>query len=210
MSKLIAHRGLWNNEISENTYLAIKGAFNSNKYMGVEFDIRLTIDNKIVVIHDSYINRTSNGSGKVETMTLKELQKYNYGKTIYQSIPTLDKILDINTSKIFLIEIKVDNNEDKFAYYLVKKLENINKNIFLTSFSRKVLLRIKELNDNLKVGLISILKKDLLFKGDFYVIRLNHLISPLLNRKKKIFIWQLEKEIDNNEYYLIIDDRDLI
>lgn len=77
--KIIAHRGLYDKIVAENTYLAISRALNNNSLVGVEIDVRLTKDNKIVVIHDKNISRTSNGFGIVENMTLSELQKYNFG-----------------------------------------------------------------------------------------------------------------------------------
>ena len=84
MDKIIAHRGIYNNKIKENTYLAIFNAFNNKYIYGVEFDIRLTKDNKIVIIHDKTINRTSNGIGTVENMTrnLNTFEKINISKPL--------------------------------------------------------------------------------------------------------------------------------
>lgn len=210
MNKIIAHRGIHNNIIKENTYLAINSAINNKKLAGVEFDIRLTKDNYIVIIHDSYINRTSNGIGKVENMKLKELKKYNYGsKKFYQPIITLDKILEINTNKIFLIEVKINNNEKKFASILKKELDKYNNiNIYITSFSKKF-LNIFAKNNNYLVGPI-ILNNNIRNKRyNFFV--LNYLtfkkntILKLKNKNKLIFIWNLfDKDIKNyDNLYLI-------
>ena len=79
MNKIIAHRGKTNKKVKENTYLAIINALNDYNIDGVEFDIRLTLDNKIVLSHDSNIIRTSIGMGKIENMSVKNLQKYNFG-----------------------------------------------------------------------------------------------------------------------------------
>ena len=46
--KLIAHRGLTNNIIKENTVLAFNNAI-KNGYDGIELDIRKTKDNKILI-----------------------------------------------------------------------------------------------------------------------------------------------------------------
>ena len=73
MKNLIAHRGLVNKINPENTYISILSALNSKKYVGVEFDVRLTKDNKLVLMHDKNIIRTTNGTGTVENMTLKEI-----------------------------------------------------------------------------------------------------------------------------------------
>lgn len=205
MDKIIAHRGIYNNKIKENTYLAIFNAFNNKYIYGVEFDIRLTKDNKIVVIHDKTINRTSNRIGIVENMTLKELQKYNFGsKNFYQVIPTLEKILEINTNKLFLIEIKVSNNIKLFSKIILNILNKYkNKKIYLMSFNKDILNIIRSNNKNLNIGLIYLTNNIKSYKYNFYVLYdkfINkNLINNLLNRNKEVFIWTINnyKEFNN-------------
>lgn len=205
MDKIIAHRGIYNNKIKENTYLAIFNAFNNKYIYGVEFDIRLTKDNQIVVIHDKTINRTSNGIGIVENMTLKELQKYNFGsKNFYQVVPTLEKILEINTNKLFLIEIKVSNNIKLFSKILLDILGKYkNKKIYLMSFNKEILNILKKENENFNIGLIYLTNNIKSYKYNFYVLYdnfiNNSIINNLLNRNKEIFIWTINnyKEFNN-------------
>ena len=205
MDKIIAHRGIYNNKIKENTYLAIFNAFNNKNIYGVEFDIRLTKDNQIVVIHDKTINRTSNGIGIVENMTLKELQKYNFGsKNFYQVIPTLEKILEINTNKLFLIEIKVSNNSKLFSKILLDILDKYkNKKIYLMSFNKEILNILKKEKKNFNIGLIYLTNNIESYKYNFYVLYdkfINkNLISNLINRNKEVFIWTINnyKEFNN-------------
>lgn len=200
MDKIIAHRGIYNNKIKENTYLAIFNAFNNKYIYGVEFDIRLTKDNKIVIIHDKTINRTSNGIGIVENMTLKELQKYNFGsKNFYQVVPTLEKILEINTNKLFLIEIKVSNNSKLFSKILLDILDKYkNKKIYLMSFNKDILNIIRSNNKNLNIGLIYLTNNIKSYKYNFYVLYdkfINKdLINNLINRNKEIFIWTINNK----------------
>ena len=205
MDKIIAHRGIYNSKIKENTYLAIFNAINNKNIYGVEFDIRLTKDNKIVVIHDKTINRTSNGIGIVENMTLKELQKYNFGsKDFYQTIPTLEKILEINTNKLFLIEIKASNNSKLFSKILLNILDKYkNKKIYLMSFNNEILNIIRNNNKNINIGLIYLTNNIKSYRYNFYVLYdsfiSNSIINNLLNRNKKIFIWTISnlKEFNN-------------
>ena len=195
MNKIIAHRGKTNKKVKENTYLAIINALNDYNIDGVEFDIRLTLDNKIVLSHDSNIIRTSNGIGKIENMNLKNLQKYNFGsKNFYQTIPTLDKILNIKTNKILLIEVKVNNNIKKFSKVLISLLKDYNlDNIYITSFNKKFLKTLKKTNINIGPLIINNNIKNKRF--NFYV--LNYLtfkdksINKLKLKNKKIFIWSL-------------------
>ena len=117
---LFAHRGgagLW----PENTLFAFENAAK----LGVdvlELDVHLTADDNLVVIHDSTVDRTTNGSGRVDEMTVAELKKldagYNFtpddGATYpYRgqgvTIPTLDEVLDAFPNYRINIEIKDDN-----------------------------------------------------------------------------------------------------
>ena len=74
MFNLIAHRGNNNHQYPENSLDAILSSLNEEYIKGVEFDVRMTKDKKVVVIHDFTINRTSNGHGIVKKMTLRELK----------------------------------------------------------------------------------------------------------------------------------------
>ncbi len=198
--KIIAHRGLYDKVVAENTYLAISRALNNNSLVGVEIDVRLTKDNKIVVIHDKNISRTSNGFGIVENMTLSELQKYNFGsKKFYQTIPTLDKVLDIRTSKIILIEIKINRNVNNFYKSLITILEKYkNKNIYLMSFNKNIINKLRKKFKYYKVGFIYLTNKiNYNYKNDFYVINHNFInkkqINTLFKKNKKVFFWTLNK-----------------
>jgi len=220
MNKIIAHRGIHNKMVKENTYLAIFNALNNNNMIGVEFDIRLTKDKKIVIIHDGFINRTSNGTGRVEKMMLKDLQKYNYGtKSFYQTIPLLEKVLEINTKKILLIEIKTNNNYKDFFKELTKIINKFSyHNIYFMSFDKKILNLLKKYNKNILIGKIYLTSKIKSYKYNFYLffdklININ-IINKLLNKEKEVFIWTINNEkeykkiktkINNNKFYYISD-----
>ena len=122
MDKLNAHRGMYDKNIKENSYIAIKNALESDEYVGVEFDIRETLDNEIILYHDAYYNNKL-----VSKTYYKEMPKY---------VIRLQDILKINSNKIFLIEIKNIDNYDKFMKILSK---HKNKNIYVMSFSNKVI-----------------------------------------------------------------------
>ena len=131
---LIAHRGLTNENIKENTLKAFKNAINNN-YNGIELEIRKTKDNVIVVIHDKYINRTSDGIGNINNLTYKNVLKYNFGtKKNKSKIPTLKEVIKcINNTNIF-IELKEKINKEELENIL--KLNNSNK-YYLMSFNKE-------------------------------------------------------------------------
>lgn len=204
MTNLIIHRGLTSKTIKENTYLSISKALNHKHSKGAEFDVHLTKDNKIVVIHDHSINRTSNGTGLVEKLTLNELNQYNYGtKSFPQSIPTLKQILDITTNKILLIELKCYYNEKKFAYYLNELLMNYpeSKNIYVMSFNKKIINYLNKLNNRIKLGYLIYLRKNINY-NKFY----NFILVELMNQKIANKIIKTKKEVF---FYHINEKRDI-
>ena len=76
MSKVFGHRGC-SGTYPENTMLSFQKAVEAG-VDGMEFDLHLTKDNRMVIIHDETIDRTSNGSGTIRDMTLEELRQYDF------------------------------------------------------------------------------------------------------------------------------------
>ena len=90
-----AHRGcsMMN---PENTLLAFKKAAELDGITGIEFDVQLTRDNEIVVIHDERVDRTTDGTGNVRDYTLAELKKLSItGDDDSYRIPTLREVLEL-------------------------------------------------------------------------------------------------------------------
>jgi len=80
----------------------------------VELDVRTTKDSILVLMHDSKIDRTTTGKGKVEDLTLAELKSYRlkspYGRISEEAIPTFEEALKIIKGKIMVdIDMKTDN-----------------------------------------------------------------------------------------------------
>ena len=70
---IIAHRG-GSAEAPENTLAAFRLAKENGAY-GVEFDVDFTKDGRAVVIHDSTVDRTTNGKGLVSEFSFEEIRK---------------------------------------------------------------------------------------------------------------------------------------
>ena len=70
---IIAHRG-GSSEAPENTLAAFRTA-KDNGATSVEFDVDFTKDGRAVVIHDSTVERTTDGSGPVNEFTFEEIRK---------------------------------------------------------------------------------------------------------------------------------------
>lgn len=74
---VIGHRGMAA-AAPENTLEAMRLAFDSGAD-AVEFDLRLSADGEVVVIHDPTVDRTTDGSGAVASKTMAELRELNAG-----------------------------------------------------------------------------------------------------------------------------------
>lgn len=87
----IAHRGA-SGDYPENTAAAIEAAIEQGAPW-IEFDLRLSADQELVVIHDPTVDRTSNGFGRVDQLSLAELKTYDFGNG--ERILTLSELLDL-------------------------------------------------------------------------------------------------------------------
>lgn len=60
---------------------------------GVEFDVRRTDDDELVVIHDATVDRTTTGDGRVDRLSLAEIQSFTTGDG--ETVPTLEQSLSV-------------------------------------------------------------------------------------------------------------------
>jgi glycerophosphoryl diester phosphodiesterase len=107
---LSAHRGGPMPGFPEN---AIETFENATTYQPViiEFDVALSKDSALVIMHDDKLDRTSTGTGLVSSYMYSELQKLNLkdddGKVTNFKIPTLEQVLTWGKNKVlFTIDLK--------------------------------------------------------------------------------------------------------
>lgn len=151
MTELIGHRG-YPAKYPENTILSFKKAIEAG-CSGLELDVRLTKDNKVIVIHDKNLEHTTNGKGFVSEYTLRELKRLDAGKG--ERIPTLEEVVSEIADVKLLVEIKTDavKNIDRLCAETVK-LAGKRKDTFFTSFNLDAIQSVKKINPVLKTGLI--------------------------------------------------------
>ena len=77
--KAYAHRGLHGNEIPENSLKAFKAAKDNN--YGMELDVQLSKDGKVMVFHDSNLLRMTGFDSKLNQLTLEELKRLTLNNT---------------------------------------------------------------------------------------------------------------------------------
>ena len=76
----LAHRG-FKSRFPENTKIAFLKAIDVGAD-GVEFDVHLTKDRQVVIIHDETLDRTSDGKGLVKKSHFERTKKTKYGKML--------------------------------------------------------------------------------------------------------------------------------
>ncbi|MDX1364711.1 MAG: glycerophosphodiester phosphodiesterase family protein [Arenibacter latericius] len=109
---ICAHRGASETH-PENTLAAFEEAIRLGAQM-IEFDVQLTKDKVLVIMHDETVNRTTNGWGRVGNLTLKEIKHLDAGKWKSEEfegekVPTLKEVLHIMPKDIWLnIHLKGD------------------------------------------------------------------------------------------------------
>lgn len=86
-----AHRG-FSSDYPENTMSAFKAAIDVGVDQ-IETDVRVTKDGELVLIHDATVDRTTNGTGKVNSFTLAELKQLDAGKG--EKIPTFIELMEL-------------------------------------------------------------------------------------------------------------------
>jgi len=119
VTKFAAHRGgalLW----PENSLLAFRSAAETLGADFLEFDVHLSKDGEVIVIHDPTLERTTNGRGTVRDHTLAELRglrlRDRTGALTEEAVPSLDDVvgLAMRTHRQMLLEIKLDDHEHRY------------------------------------------------------------------------------------------------
>jgi glycerophosphoryl diester phosphodiesterase len=144
----LAHRGA-SAQFPENTLLAFRQAIEQGVDM-LELDVHSTADAHLVVIHDRTLERTTNGQGYVNELTLQELRQMDAGQG--EKIPLFEEVIQLarEAGIRLCVEIKGIVGEEELALpaVIVRALEATDflSQTVLTSFSPKALLRAKATN----------------------------------------------------------------
>nr|WP_142826301.1 glycerophosphodiester phosphodiesterase family protein [Planococcus soli] len=161
----IAHRGA-SGHAPENTMEAFHKGFEM-KSDYIEIDVQMTKDGELVVIHDTTVDRTTDGTGKVGDLTFEEIRQLDAGSWFSEAyagerVPTFEEVVDEFRGKVgILIELKAPELypgvEEKIADALIERnmaTPNNNK-IIIQSFNHESMKKSKELLPNLSHGVLT-------------------------------------------------------
>ena len=132
--KFFAHRGLHGGGVPENSLSAFDLACKEG--YGIEFDVHITADEKLVVFHDDTLLRMCGVDEKTEGKTLAELQALTLAGT-NEHIPSLEETLNlINGRAPLIIEIKGEKiNDPRVCELTAKMLEGYHGKWCMESFN---------------------------------------------------------------------------
>jgi glycerophosphoryl diester phosphodiesterase len=159
---IFAHRG-FSSQAPENTIPAFLKAVEIGAN-GIELDVQLSADGEIVVFHDSMLDRTTNGNGKVSERLLSSLKKLDAGSWFsidYKgvNIPTLQEVFN-EIPDNFLINVELKNDRNQVEILPSKVVELLKKNnkfeqVLISSFSVDMIKEMQKHLPQIKIGLLA-------------------------------------------------------
>jgi len=209
--QISSHRG--NSHVApENTLPALENAILARSDYA-EIDVRQTKDGVLVLLHDINLLRTSGLNEDIWSLDLIDILKLDVGswfspEFIKTQIPTLEEVLVHCKGRIRLnIEIKSNAKNNQLEETLVELIAKYDyeHQCLISSSNYNTLVKVKQLNDNLKTGLIMsaaygnfYVKKDI----DFFSIRSRFITRQVVESAhrvgKEVHAWTVNtvKEID--------------
>ncbi|MDA0987016.1 MAG: glycerophosphodiester phosphodiesterase family protein [Bacteroidetes bacterium] len=215
---IIAHRG-YSQIAPENTMAAFEAAANAKVDM-IECDIRLSKDNKFVIIHDEKLNRTTNGDGKIYSKLFSEIRSLKNGewfsnKFKNEKIVPLEKLIKWLPQSIILnIELKsnvesssLKTAENKLVDIILKF--NLVDRVIVTSFNHHKMKLLKDLSPHITTGIIfnpitnfrhspsQLCKK---YNADIFICNKHQLQSEVVENAHKnnflVYVYSIKTEAD--------------
>lgn len=148
---VIGHRGDTDGgKLPEHSIASYTNAINNHADY-IEMDLRMTKDNQIVVTHDNTVERTTDGTGKVSSFTLENLQKLKMSNG--EHVLTLEEVFkEFGNNTKYYIETRLgDQNDLVMEEKLLKMIQeyDLEKNIIIQSFNEESLREIHSLNKDI-------------------------------------------------------------
>ena len=171
-----AHRGLFDNksDAPENSLAAFKKAVDAG--YGIELDVQLSKDDKLVVFHDATLNRMCGIDGKVWDYTLEELQQMKLLNS-NETIPTFEQFLEVVDGKVpFILEFKLDRAQTRVCELANEVLKNYHGVYCIESFHPLALIWYRKNRPDVLRGQLC----EEFFRNETYKGKLLYTLLPFL------------------------------
>jgi len=212
---IIAHRGDRANA-PENTLAAFKQAADKGAD-AIEFDVKLTADGEVVVLHDQTVDRTTSGRGNVSRLSLATLRELDAsvqfsGQFPAEKIPTLAEVFETVGNKLYM-NIELTNYSTPRDSLVSKVAEMVKKygqqgRVLFSSFLARNLKNASTLLPEVPGGLLTLgglmgfWGRTFGWRGDYYALHpyLTDVTPGLVDRVhaggKRLHVWTVNQEED--------------
>ncbi len=200
---LITRNGPSSKNTPTDTYDSLLLAIHTDYIAGVEMNLNMTKDGKIIVYQTDAIDNHPNY--KISDLTYTELQKFNLGSKVKKHwIITLEDVLKLfeTTTKMLVLNL---NNHGENNSIFTKTIFNLidqypNDNIYIKSSCKEIVLDMKGTENKAKIGAV-IMNTEPYFWDlnlDFYSVSIQH---ADINECSKY----IKKQMNNNRYIMMGD-----
>lgn len=222
----IAHRGLWDSEVPENSMGAFERCIKEN--IPIELDVHKLKDDTLVVFHDDNLARMTGVDKMVKDCTYEEIKDLTLVGTNY-TIPTFKEVLDLVDGQVLLdIELKFVVPKFKICSLLARLLDEYKGNFLIKSFSPFHIAWFRFKRPHYERGLLVSSLKDAnmpdFLKRLFFSMKFNFLAKPqfiafdhrdlpneklekIHNKGIPMYLWVIRGENPVNLYDGIIFER---
>ena len=160
---LFAHRG-FSGRYPENSPIAFQAALEKTASDGIESDVHITKDGKLVIFHDASVERTSNGQGFIKDHTFEEMLQLDIGSWMSpefagQHVWDLGQLLDFCKESKLLLNMELKNYEVFYEGLEQMVADEICKRqmqdqVFVSSFNHISMQQFKNLCPEIATGLL--------------------------------------------------------
>ncbi|MGD0610658.1 MAG: glycerophosphodiester phosphodiesterase family protein [Anaerolineales bacterium] len=212
---VIAHRGD-SIHAPENTLAAFEAATRQGAD-AIEFDVQLTRDGQVIVLHDPTVDRTTDGTGNVTQLDLPALRELDAGSSFSaqfhgEPIPTLNELFEAVGKRLYLnVELPkyatpLDGLVPKVAEMV--RQHALEERVLFSSFLPRDLSRMRKILPSVPRGLLTHSGwrggwgRVFGWRGDYAVLHpyLTDLDNGLVRRvhaaRKRVHVWTVNAEVD--------------
>ncbi|OGU56862.1 MAG: hypothetical protein A2V66_14665 [Ignavibacteria bacterium RBG_13_36_8] len=150
---ICGHRGA-RSTFPENTIPAFKEALRLGVHM-IEFDVWLSKDNRLIVMHDPSVDRTTNGKGLISDLTFDEIKSFDAGAWKSEEfsgvqVPTFEEVMEIMPYNIWLnIHIKKIPEAAKRVAEIIVSKNRIHQSMM--AVNKEMMSIVKEVSNEIKI-----------------------------------------------------------
>lgn len=215
-----AHRGLWNDTLPENSLGAFKNAVQCG--YGIELDLQLSSDKRIMVFHDASLKRMCGVDKKVSECTFEELKATKLLDSEYTVPAFVDVLRAVNGKVPLLIELKGETQDTELCKRVAAVLDKYRGPFCIESFNPFLLAWFKKYRPSYARGqLVTKMTKKTENRNVFVNFILSNMLTNVLSRpdfiavsgkirntpmvhicesfmKAKVFVWTVKNKKEYN------------